>query len=440
MYDILFRDATVLRPDCSGVDGHVDVAVADGAIALVAPTGHGREAAEVVDCRSKLVMPGLVDCHTHTGQQLLRGHVLDELPMIWTRVMLPFESALTPELMGLSARLCALEMIKSGTTAFADAGSYFMDRAAEVYLESGLRATLTCSTMDQPGLPASIACTTAEAVADNDRLFDDYDGRGLLSVGYSLRALMSCSEELVLTVSEHAAERGASVQAHMNEYPAEINHTLQAHGMRPFEYLDGLGVLDGRFMAAHCLMLSEAEKDIVAARGVKVCHCPFSNCAKGVPDAPGLQDRGVVEGFGTDGAAHGGVSLWGEMRLFRSVMNVTQGVAIADPAIMPAPKVVSMATEGGYGFLGVNGGHVREGEVADLITVDLASPVMFPTGDVVKSLMECCTAEQVRDMAVGGRMLMRDRCVLTIDEGRVMAEAGEYLSRSAAAPAAAVAG
>ena len=142
--------------------------------------------------KGKLVMPGLVDCHMHTGQQLLKGKVLDELPMIWTRIMLPFESTLTEEKMELSASLAALEMIKSGTTAFVDAGSYHMEAAAEVYVRSGLRGLLSASTMDEKGLPASIAQNADEAVAQTDRLYDRYHGKGNLKGGilYALSYLL----------------------------------------------------------------------------------------------------------------------------------------------------------------------------------------------------------------------------------------------------------
>ena len=115
-------------------------------------------------------MPGLCDCHMHTGQQLLKGKILDELPMIWTRIMLPFESTLTPEKMELSAMLAAVEMIKSGTTAFADAGSYFMESAASVYEKTGLRGVLSASTMDDEKLPASIRHTAEEALEQTERL------------------------------------------------------------------------------------------------------------------------------------------------------------------------------------------------------------------------------------------------------------------------------
>ena len=189
-------------------------------------------------------MPGLIDGHMHTGQQLLKGAVLDELPMIWTRIMLPFESTLTPEKMRLSASLAALEMIKNGTTGFVDAGSYFMEEAARVYLASGLRGALSHSSMDQGNFPDSIRQTTEEVLASEDRLFDEFHGKGNLKVFYSLRALMNCSTALIRATAGRATERNTFFQAHMNEYAGEVNYTLEKFQLRPVEYLDSLGVLN----------------------------------------------------------------------------------------------------------------------------------------------------------------------------------------------------
>ena len=213
-----------------------------------------------------------------------------------------------------------------------------------------------------------------------------------------------------------------------HQYDAEVNYTLQNQGMRPFEYLDSLGgVLSERFLGAHCLMLSEIEKNTLVDRGVKVCHCPFSHCAKATPETPSPRSRGVVEGLGSDGAAHGGLSIWAEMRLFRSIMNVEHGVPIADPAVMPADAIVNMATENGYAFMGrADAGRIEEGAVADLVTVDVSNAGMFPTGNLVNTLVECASASDVRDMVVDGKLVMRDRQVLTLNEDAVLAEADAY--------------
>ena len=428
MADLFLSDISVLLPDGAVAD-HQDVSVESGRFQSIRPhqgpdgAVHGR----VISGCGKLLMPPLADCHMHTGQQLLKGRILDELPMIWTRIMLPFESTLTPERMTLSAGLAALEMIASGTGAFIGAGSYHMEAAAQVYLRSGLRGILSASTMDQPGLPPSIAQNAEEAIAQTDRLYDGYHGNGLLKVAYSLRSLISCSPRLIEMAGARAQERGTLLQAHMNEYPNEVNFYLQHYGCRPAEYLAGRGLLGPHFLGAHGILLSASEKALLAQSGSRLCHCPFSNCGKGAPDAPGLLGLGVTVGLGTDGAAHGGLSLWNEMKIFRSVMNVTWGVSTSDPAIMPAARVLSMATKNGYAIMGLpQGGQIQEGAPADFITIRMDAPHLFPTGDPVNTLLECVTAGDVTDLAVDGKLLMKDRQILTLDQEKILYEARKY--------------
>ena len=434
MCDLIITDAAVLFPD-GIVRSSQTIEINKGKICSVRPyreTDLETAAKERITGTGKLVMPGLADCHMHTGQQLLKGKVLDALPMIWTRIMLPFESTLTEEKMELSASLAALEMIKSGTTAFVDAGSYHMDAAAEVYVQSGLRGLISASTMDEKGLPDSIAHDAEEAVAQTDRLYDGYNGKGNLKVAYSLRSLISCSDELNLKAAKRAKERGAKLQAHMNEYAGEVNYFLTNKKVRPFEYLDSMGILNEDFIAAHCILLSEREKDLLAERGVKVCHCPFSNCGKGAPDTPALREKGICVGLGTDGAAHGGLSLWNEMKIFRSVMNVEYGSRLNEPAVMPAEYILKMATENGYRLMGEDGGRIETGKQADLITINMMQPHLYPTGNPVNTLLECVTAGDVCDSIVNGKVLMKDRRVLTLDEEKILARAAEYREMEAA--------
>lgn len=431
--DLLIKGADVLI-NSGELRENVDIAIADGRILAVdADLTKQYEADETFDGRYKLFMPGLVDSHMHTGQQLLKGLVLDAKPIIWTRVMLPFESTLTPEKMRLSAQAAALEMIKSGTAGFIDAGSYFMEDAAAVYETSGLRGALSYSTMDEEGLPESIAMDANEAVRRTDSLFDAFHGKGNLKVYYSLRALNSCSNRLVELEAEHARDRNTMLQAHMNEYMGEVNGILEREGMRPYEYLEKMQVLGSNFLGAHSLILTDREKELVRDRGVKVCHCPFSNCGKAVPDTPQLLEMGIPVGLGTDGAAHGGLSLWNEMKIFRSVMNIIHGVPNRNPKVMPAKTILHMALEGGAAALGEEGqlGRVEAGYKADLIGIDMNQPHLCPTGDKIHTLLECVNAGDVSDMVVGGRVLMKNRTVLTLDEERILYESRKYMEETA---------
>ena len=273
--------------------------------------------------------------------------------------------------------------------------------------------------------------TTAD-LTENDYTIFHGDRKGNLKVAYSLRSLISCSEDLILKAADHAKERGALLQAHMNEYPNEINFFLQRQQMRPIVYLAKLGVLDEHFLAAHCILLSENEKDLLKEYDVKTCHCPFSNCGKGVPDTPALLQRGITVGLGTDGAAHGGLSLWNEMKIFRSVMNVGCGVSISEAAVMPAAKIIRMATQGGYDYLQENGGSIAVGKKADFITISLRQPHLYPTGNLVNTLLECVTASDVCDNVVCGKVLMKDRVVQTLDEAQIMEKAEQYFASETA--------
>lgn len=435
MKKLVVYNTSVLKPDMT-IERNQTVEVENGVFTAIRPYRAGEEEQvpkagddESLEGIGKLLMPGLCDSHMHTGQQLLKGRILDELPMIWTRIMLPFESTLDEKKMELSAKLAALEMIRSGTTAFVDAGSYYMEAAADVYVKSGLRGLLSASTMDDASLPDSIKQTADEAVAQTDRLYEAYNGKENLKVAYSLRSLISCSEELIQKAGTHARERDAILQAHMNEYPNEVNYFLQKKQMRLLEYLESLQVLDENFLAAHSILLSENEKEILKKYHVNVCHCPFSNCGKGIPDTPALLQKDVNVGLGTDGAAHGGLSLWNEMKIFRSVMNVGRGVPIGEAAIMPAKTIIRMATENGYKAMHVKGGRIEPGQAADFITIDLRQPHLYPTGNLVNTLLECVTAADVCDTVTAGKILMKNRVVLTLDEEKILSEAEAYMEK-----------
>lgn len=425
VYDILLKDARYLTPDMEVARG--DVAMADGRIAAILPAGSGAAAGRTLSGEGLLWMPGLVDGHTHTSQQLLRGRLLDEKPVIWKRVNVPFECRLDEESSRLSAQLAALEMIRSGTTGFIDAGGRYTDVFAQVYEASGLRGRLTCFTNDNA--PEPLRCeTAAEGVRRLKELRGSLSGR--LQGYFSVTALTAASEKLFRAVLEAAAEEGAPVEIHMNEYAGEVSEFIERYGSRPFEYLEARGLLKAPFIAPHCIFLSTGEMEIIRQRQVRVIHCPFSNCGKGVPDTPQLLSRGVSVGFGSDGSAHGGVDLFREMRLFRGVQNAVRGVHTADSQVMPAGTLLKMATQGGAAaMLEDGGGRIAPGAPADLIALDVAQPHLWPTQDLVNTLVESASGRDVVHMIVDGRLVMEDRQVLTLDEQAILSQARALLDR-----------
>ncbi len=421
--DLLLTNARYLSPDMTVVSGKA-IAVKDGRVLDIVDQDTSAYQAETVLSGSHLLwMPGLVDGHLHTSQQLLRGRLLDEKPVIWKRVNVPFESRLDEESSRLSACLAAMEMISCGTTGFVDAGGKYPEIYAEVYQEAGLRGRLSVMTNDNPFCPESLRAPSVPAAVERLRAMKGALS-GLLKPIYSVTTPTAVSEELLRAVLEAAAADGVPVETHMNEYASEVTDFIERYGKRPFVWLEEEGLLQAPMTAPHCIFLSQEEIEIMARRRVRVAHCPFSNCGKGVPPTPQLLAAGVPVGLGTDGSAHGGLDLFREMRLFRGVMNVTRGVGTADSSIMPAETLLAMAARGGGAALMEPGlGVIEKGAPADLIALDTGAPHLWPTQNLVHTLVESASGADVRHSIVNGRLLMRDRELLTIDRERVRREA-----------------
>lgn len=421
--DLLLTGGRYLAPDMTIVSGKA-IAVKDGRIWDVVDQDKCAYQADTVLSGAHLLwMPGLVDGHLHTSQQLLRGRLLDEKPVIWKRVNVPFESRLDEESSRLSAQLAAMEMISCGTTGFVDAGGKYPEIYAEVYQAAGLRGRLSVMTNDNPFCPESLRAPSAPAAVERLRAMKNALS-GLLKPIYSVTTPTAVSEELLRAVFAAAAEDGVPVETHMNEYASEVTDFIERYGKRPFVWLEEEGLLEAPMTAPHCIFLSQEEIEIMARRQVRVAHCPFSNCGKGVPPTPQLLAAGVPVGLGTDGSAHGGLDLFREMRLFRGVMNVTRGVATADSCVMPAETLLTMAARGGAAALMEPGlGVIEQGAPADLIALDTDAPHLWPTQNLVHTLVESAGGADVRHSIVNGKLLMRDRELLTIDREQVRHEA-----------------
>ncbi len=421
--DILINNARYLAEDIT-VQRAPCIAIRDGNIVHIGEADQWT-ASENFDGGGLLWMPGLVDGHTHTSQQLLRGRLLDEKPVIWKRINVPFEAKLSEKAASLSASLCALEMMKSGTTGFLDAGGKHLQSFARVYAKAGLRGRLSYMTNDNPGAPEALRVGVQDGLDRQIALHEELEG-SLLAGVFSVTALTAASEELIRAIFGYAKEKGIATETHMNEYASEVMDFIEKYGLRPFEWLDREGLIGERFTAAHSIFLSQQEMDIVLKKGVRIIHCPFSNCGKGVPATPQLLARGATVGLGSDGSAHGGLDLFKEMRLLRGVMNAHWGLDTADPQIMPARKLLQMVTAGGAAALDVPGlGVVKQGAPADLIALDVDVAHLYPTQNLVNTLVESACGSDVKHMLVNGKTLMRNREVLTLDEEKILHEAKE---------------
>ncbi len=430
-YDLLLKGFMLLNSEFD-VEENKTVGVCGNRIARVARAEDMADATAktVLDGGGKLLMPGLVDAHTHVCQQLLRGSLADEYPMVWLRFLVPFESALTEEDVYHSALLYCLQAIKAGVTGFADSGGRHMHMVVKAAVESGMRAAVARSMIDLGnGITPEMTEKTEEAIESNDRLFADCNGLGggRIRVFYGMRQVMTCSPELVRLVGEHARQRGTGVHAHLCEHRDEVSFCLQTYKKRPAEFLDEHGLLGPNLLTAHNVALSEGDITLLAMRGVKLVHCPYANLINhGVPKTPRLLEAGCSVGLGSDGAAYNSVDLFDEMRALRAAVIANWGLPVFDPVALPVKRALAMATSGGAAAIGLERdlGAVEEGRVADLITINMRQPHIFPSANYTTALLDCVGARDVADSIIDGNVVMRDRRVLGLDEDAVLQECG----------------
>ena len=281
MYDLIIKNCSVMMPDFS-IKKEQDILIQDSFIKKITDTDDGYESKEVLNGKNKLVMPGLVDGHTHTCQQLLRGRTANEYPMVWTRILVPYESSLTPEDCYWSAKLACLEMIKSGTTAFAESGSTHMGDVANAVIESGMRAALARSTMDiGDAIPDCMKESSELNILHTEALYDKYQGTGdgRVDIWFAIRQVMTCSPELIREIGKEARRLKTGIHAHLCEHKDEVSFCLQHYQKRPAEFLDDMGVLGPNLLTAHNVVLSERDIDLLGERNVKLIHCPRANYA-----------------------------------------------------------------------------------------------------------------------------------------------------------------
>lgn len=428
MHDIILKNASYIDPEIKVVKNRT-IVIDNGVISDILDSSEGLEAKEVIDGSELLWMPGLIDGHIHTSQQLLRGRLMDEKPVIWKRVNVPFESMLDEDMSCLSAEVAALEMISAGTTGFVDAGGKYPEVFAEVYDRAGMRARLTVMTNDNPHFPASIrAESPAKAVARLREMAGNLKG-DMLKPMYSITTPVAASEELFRRVWEAAAEDGIPAETHMNEYASEVTTFIETFGERPFVWMEREGLLKAKTLAPHSIFLTPEEIDVIKENDIRIAHCPYSNCGKGIPQTPTLLRRGIKVGFGSDGSAHGGLDLFKEMRLFRGVMVVSHGISMAESAIMPAEKLLKMAFEPGALFMdGL--GRIEKGKKADMIAIDTDVPYLWPTQNLVHSVVESACGSDVQHMIINGRIVMKNREFTTLDKERIKAHAKELIGKN----------
>ena len=433
-YDIMLANAMVLTPAGDILEGQ-NIAIKGNRIEKVTPdTLQPGSAEKQIDCRGKLVMPGMIDGHTHTSQQLLRGKLADEYPMIWTRFLVPFESTLTEEDVYYSALLYCIQAIRAGITGFAESGGRHMNMTANAVIQTGMRAAIARSMMDSGNsITKSMLEASDEAIEHNDELYDRFNGAGdgRVQVYYGMRQVMTCTPGFIEKIAQHAEERGTGIHAHLCEHRNEVSFCLEKYQMRPAAFLDACGLLGPRLVTAHNVALSEHDITILVDRKVKMIHCPYANLINhGFPKTPRILEAGGYVGLGSDGAAYNSVDLFEEMRTLRAALISASGLPVFDPEVMPVRTMLKMATQGGAAALGMEDslGRIEEGCIADLITIDIMKPHIFPTNNYTTAIVDTVTAQDVCDSIIDGKLVMEDRMLKTVDEQAVMEECSRRMA------------
>jgi len=419
--DIVIEGATVVTVDPRRwVLKNHSIAINDGRIVEIAEKITG-DAEHVIDGRGKLAMPGLVNCHTHLPMTLLRG-VADDLPlMTWLEDHIwPIEANLNANHIRAGSNLGIAEMIRSGTTCFSDM-YWHTETIAGCVEKTGVRAALATPLLDVMGPDQR-----GRLLREGESTIKKFKGSDRITPFLGPHAPYTCSEELLLSVKDLAEKHDVGVHIHVSETEDEVENLVQSKGMRPFEYLDSLGLLNNRFVAAHCVWVTENEMEIMKKRGISVVHNPVSNMkiAAGVAPVPRYLEKGINVGLGTDGAASNNtLDMFEDMKIAALLHKVTSNNAQA----VPADAALEMATIGGARALGLEGeiGSIEVGKKADIILLDLSAPHLTPLTNPVSHIVYAARGNDVSHTIVGGRILMDERDLMTLDEETVAREAAE---------------
>jgi 5-methylthioadenosine/S-adenosylhomocysteine deaminase len=405
------------------------VAVKGDAIVAVGPRAEIESryaSAQVIDGRGKLVLPGFINGHTHVPMTLFRGLHDDVTLQDWLyKYIFPAEAKnVNEEFVRWGTRLAAAEQIRAGVTTFADM-YYFENAVAEETKAAGMRGVLGETFID---FPAPDNKSEAEMLAYTEKFLKRWQGDALIHAAPAPHSIYTCSKKTIQDAAALAAKYHAPLLMHVSEMKKEWDDSEKANGMSPVQYLDKLGVLGPELVAAHCIFVDEADWKLLAERRVGCVHNPSSNMmiASGVSPVPEMRAAGVAVGLGTDGPAgsNNDLDLMEEIDLAAKLAKISK----MNPLALNARAVVEMATIDGARALHMEKeiGSLEAGKKADLILISLEEPNAVPMYDVYSQIAYSLKGSDVETVVIGGRVVMRERKLLTIDEPAVLEKAREY--------------
>jgi 5-methylthioadenosine/S-adenosylhomocysteine deaminase len=434
--DLIVSGGTVVSMDGARTiydDGAV--AVKGDTIVSVGPRSEVESkylAAQTIDAKGKLVLPGFINGHTHVPMTLFRGLHDDVTLNDWLyKYIFPAEKQnVNEEFVRWGTRLAAAEQIRAGVTTFADM-YYFEDAVAEETKAAGMRGVLGETFID---FPAPDNKSEAAMLAYTETYLKKWQGDPLIHAAVAPHSIYTCSQRTLQDSAALARKYRAPILIHTAEMKKEWDDSLKNNGMSPVQYLDKIGVLGPDVVSAHCIYVDEADRKTLAQRQVGCVHNPSSNMmlASGVSPVAEMRAAGVAVGLGTDGPAgsNNDLDLMEEMDLAAKLAKITK----MDPLALNAKAVVEMATIEGARALHMEKeiGSLESGKKADLIIISLDEPNAVPMYDVYAQLAYALKGSDVETVVIGGRVVMRNRKLLSVNEKQAMAKAREYKKTVAA--------
>jgi len=440
---ILISNGTIITLDQNRrVLKNSAVLIQDGRIAYVGNASDAKKIVRVeseIDASGMLVLPGLVDTHVHLAQALIRGCADDTSLIDWLQNFVwPLQGNFEAEDGKVSAELCMLEMIKSGTTTFLESllhSRYGFDGVAQSVDDSGMRGILSKTVMGLPGYgtkdsimhPGMIeqAETCLREVEDH---FEHWNGRGSgrIRVWYGARSLGGCTSELYKQIASGAQRLGTGVTIHLSEVQEDVRFAQREYGKLPAEFIDEVGLVGPNVVFAHGVWLTEKECRILAMKGASVAHCPSSNMklASGIAKVPEMMKDGVNVSLGCDGGPSN--NCYDMIREMKTA-SLLQKARLLDPLVMNAETILEMATINGARALGLQNeiGSIQVGKRADMILVRLREPHLMPTISPLSNLVYAAEGSDVDTAFIDGKIVMENRVVKTLDESRILRQASE---------------
>ena len=397
-----------------------DILVEGGRIAAV---GEVPRADEEIDCSGCAVLPGLINTHTHVANTLLRG-LADDVPLeAMLEKAFAADAKFTRRDVQVGALLGCLEMLRGGTTSFVDL-FYWEDEVARAVREAGMRGFLAWTTLDE-----QFTTQKGNPVKNAEAFVRKHKGLDRVTPLVGFQGVYVCGEETLLAAKEVADREGVLLHGHLSETRPEVYNLQAKTGLRPADWLEKIGFLSDRLLAAHGVWLTLGEVRTLARRGVSVAHCPVSNmklASGGVAPLPEMWEAGVTVALGTDSPlSNNGMDLLADLKVASLLQKATRW----DARVLPAQQALDLVTRDGARALRMEDslGSVEPGKLADLAVLDLAKPHLAGTTaeNLVSNLVYAARGGDIRDVLVAGQAVLRDRRFSAVDEAQVIARAAE---------------